>query len=235
MLPQEITTADQIDGFFEEIANRLKYVGEQETPEAKKKKVEGYDYVEFGFMKSKANQFFPGWSFEILNDEIIWQMTKVGNDMIDIARFYKVTGRLIFFVNGFRRSVDGVAAHRIQLKSNKSDYVNMGNDMKAAVSDCQKKLFNVAMNICEDVYSGLEEVPQEMVDEILGLFRQAGKPEAKFKAMAEAGNLTLNNANQVKAKLEILIQEQQNEAETVIRTEEAETPAESEPVINEDN
>ena len=45
-----------------------------------------------------------------------------------------------------------VAAHRIQKKRGTSEFVDIGNDIKASNTDCIKKAFNMYLNIADDVY-----------------------------------------------------------------------------------
>ena len=52
--------------------------------------------------------------------------------------------------NGVHRSFDAIAAHRIA--SNTKGYVDLGNDLKAANTDCFKVAVNRLCNIADDVY-----------------------------------------------------------------------------------
>ena len=45
-----------------------------------------------------------------------------------------------------------VAAHRIQKKRGTNEFVDIGNDIKAANTDCMKKALNMYLNIADDVY-----------------------------------------------------------------------------------
>ena len=45
-----------------------------------------------------------------------------------------------------------VAAHRIQKGRESGTFVDVGNDIKSANTDCMKKAFNMYMNIADDVY-----------------------------------------------------------------------------------
>jgi hypothetical protein len=44
------------------------------------------------------------------------------------------------------------AAHRIQKKRGSDTFVDVGNDIKSANTDCMKKAFNMYLNIADDVY-----------------------------------------------------------------------------------
>jgi hypothetical protein len=45
-----------------------------------------------------------------------------------------------------------VAAHRIQTKRGTDEFVDIGNDIKSANTDCMKKALNVYLDIAADVY-----------------------------------------------------------------------------------
>ena len=61
-------------------------------------------------------------------------------------------GRLKWYDSGIQRTGDMTAAHRIQRKRGTDEYVDLGNDIKAANTDCIKKAFNMFMNISDDIY-----------------------------------------------------------------------------------
>ena len=61
-----------------------------------------------------------------------------------------VHGRLTIIDNGIERHFDSIDAHRIA--SNAKGYVDIGNDLKAANSDCFKVAVNRLCNIADDVY-----------------------------------------------------------------------------------
>jgi hypothetical protein len=146
---------DNIDS----VSDRLKVLTKQHsdisdrvTPKAYIKKKMGLDYVEIGYMKALADQEFPGWSWEIINSEALG------------SEAYVVHGRLKWYDNGVMRTGDMVAAHRIQKKKNSDMFVDVGNDIKSANTDCMKKALNMYMNIADDVYRNQYEDP-ELSDE----------------------------------------------------------------------
>ena len=91
-------------------------------------------------MKNMANEQFPGWSWTIIQSEALG------------SNAYVVHGRLKWFDNGIWREGDMVAAHRIQTKRGTDEFVDIGNDIKSANTDCMKKALNVYMDIAADVY-----------------------------------------------------------------------------------
>ena len=115
-------------------------VSEITTPKAYIKKKMDMDYVEIGYMKKLADKFYPGWSWEIIKTEF------AGTEA------YVIHGRLKWYDNGIQRIGDMTAAHRVQKKRSDGGYVDLGNDVKAANTDCMKKAFNMYMNIADDVY-----------------------------------------------------------------------------------
>ena len=125
---------------LEVITETHKNISNIPTPKSYVKKKMGMDYVEIGYMKSLADTYFPGWSWEIVNSEALG------------SEAYVVHGRLKWFDNGVLRSGDMVAAHRIQKLKGQDSFVDVGNDIKAANTDTMKKAFNMYMNIADDIY-----------------------------------------------------------------------------------
>ena len=107
-------------------------------------------------MKKLADKHFAGWSWTIISTEVLG------------SESYVVHGRLKWYENGIWREGDMTAAHRIQkLKNDPSKFSDIGNDIKAANTDCMKKAFNMYMNIADDVYKNRVDVlTQEDIDYI---------------------------------------------------------------------
>ena len=83
---------------------------------------------------------------------------------------YVVQGRLTWYDEGLWRKADMVAAHRIQKKRGTNEFVDIGNDVKAANTDCIKKAFNMYLNIADDVYRNQVEdlsLTDEQANDIL--------------------------------------------------------------------
>ena len=132
-----------------EVTNQHSKISDMKTPKAFVRKVMGLDYVEIGYMKAIADKEFPGWSWEIINSEALGSAA------------YVVHGRLKWYDNGVMRIGDMVAAHRIQIKKGSSnEFVNVGNDIKSANTDCMKKALNMYMNIADDIYKNQFEDPE---------------------------------------------------------------------------
>ena len=108
------------------------------TPKAFVKDKGGFDYVDEAYMRNQLNAHYPIWKWEIIKYEFI------GDKAISLH------GRLTIMDHGVDRYFDSVAAHRIA--TNQKGYVDLGNDLKAANSDCFKVAVNRLCNIADDVY-----------------------------------------------------------------------------------
>ena len=134
-------SVETINRQLSKITKQHKEIGKIETPKGLVKKKQGFDYVELSYMKNIANEQFPGWSWTIVKGDALG------------SNAYVVHGRLKWFDNGLWREGDMVAAHRIQTKrGSENEFVDIGNDIKAANTDCMKKALNVYMDIAADVY-----------------------------------------------------------------------------------
>ena len=145
---------------FKSITKKHKKVSKLKTPKAFIKKKMGMEYVEYSVMRDVVDKEYPGWSWTIISSE------SLGSEA------YVVHGRLKWFDNGVWREGDAVAAHRIQKKKGTTDFVDIGNDIKSANTDCIKKAFNMYLNVCDDVYRNQVDDPQlskEQIDEITSL------------------------------------------------------------------
>tara|TARA_Y100001938_G_C8097264_1_gene438991 strand:+ start:878 stop:1483 length:606 start_codon:yes stop_codon:yes gene_type:complete len=108
------------------------------TPKAFVKDKGGFDYVDEAYMRNQLNTHYPIWKWEIIKYEFVGDKAII------------VHGRLTIIDHGVERYFDSVAAHRIA--SNQKGYVDIGNDLKAANSDCFKVAVNRLCNIADDVY-----------------------------------------------------------------------------------
>jgi len=138
--PNGKLSLDTINESLDKITTQHKRIGKIGTPKGLVKKKQGFDYVELSYMKNMANEQFPGWSWVIVKGEALG------------SNAYVVHGRLKWLDNGLWREGDMVAAHRIQTKRGTDEFVDIGNDIKSANTDCMKKAFNVYMDIAADVY-----------------------------------------------------------------------------------
>jgi hypothetical protein len=148
------------------ITDKHKSVSRIKTPKPFIKKKMGLDYVEFSYMREIADKEYPGWSWTIEKTEVLG------------SEAYVVQGRLLWYDEGIWRKADMVAAHRIQKKRGTNEFVDIGNDVKAANTDCIKKAFNMYLNIADDVYRNQVEdleLSDEQKNEILILAGDVGE------------------------------------------------------------
>ena len=130
----------EVNTALKAITKKHKKVSNIPTPKAFIKKKMGMDYVEYSYMREVADKEFPGWSWIIVKTE------NLGSEA------YVIHGRLKWYDEGIWREGDMTAAHRIQKKRGTNEFVDIGNDIKAANTDCIKKAFNFYLNIADDVY-----------------------------------------------------------------------------------
>tara|TARA_Y100001938_G_scaffold135873_1_gene198026 strand:+ start:326 stop:940 length:615 start_codon:yes stop_codon:yes gene_type:complete len=154
-----VTNAQEI---LKDVTKEHTIISQIETPKAYVYKQQGFDYVKLEYMRALADKHFPGWSWTIINTEVLG------------SEAYVVHGRLKWFDNGIWREGDMVAAHRIQKKQGTNSFVNIGNDVKSANTDTMKKAFNTFMNIADDVYKKQYEDP-ELSDKQIKEIRKLAK------------------------------------------------------------
>ena len=188
------TSIDKIDKILESITDKHDFVSDIRTPRAYVKKKMDMDYVEIGYMKSMAEKHYPGWSWEVIKTEFAG------------TQAYVVHGRLKWYDNGLQRTGDMTAAHRIQRKRGTDEYVDLGNDIKAANTDCMKKAFNMYMNISDDIYRNQvedTELSKEQVSIIIkAAFAVSEEKAAEMNILIEEGTIHGLNYKGALSKLE---------------------------------
>jgi len=140
MMLTDTSSLDVINEALKSITNKHKKVSQIVTPTPFIKKKMGMDYVEYSYMREIADKEYPGWSWTIVNTEVLG------------SEAFVIHGRLKWFDSGVWREGDMTAAHRIQKKRGTAEFVDIGNDVKASNTDCIKKAFNMYLNIADDVY-----------------------------------------------------------------------------------
>ena len=182
----------EVNTALKAITKKHKKVSNIPTPKAFIKKKMGMDYVEYSTMRDVADKEYPGWSWTIISSE------SLGSEA------YVVHGRLKWYDCGVWRKGDMVAAHRIQKKKGTTEFVDVGNDIKSANTDCIKKALNQYMNICDDVYKNQVDDPELNDDQIETLRQLAIKAQITEKVMGQIKNGEVNSLNYKasKAKLE---------------------------------
>ena len=184
----QIENLESIEQVRKSITDKHKQVSNIKTPKPFIKKKMGMEYVEYSYMREIADKEFPGWSWKVVSTEVLG------------SEAYVVHGRLKFYDEGIWRECDVTASHRIQKQRGTDDFVDIGNDIKAANTDAIKKAFNMYMNIADDVYrnqvddlelSDLEksdilvlasEISEEKLEKIKGLIEDESINTANYKA-----------------------------------------------------
>ncbi|MBT7895756.1 MAG: hypothetical protein HN564_02050 [Flavobacteriales bacterium] len=191
--PISQTSVTEIDKVLEGVTIKHDIVSDIDTPKAYIKKKMDMDYVEVGYMKKIADKHYPGWSWEVIKTEFAG------------TQAYVVHGRLKWYDSGIQRTGDMTAAHRIQRKRGTEEYVDLGNDIKAANTDCMKKAFNMYMNIADDVYRNQVEDTELTDKQVADLIKVAlGVSEEKaseINIMVEEGVIHGLNYKGALAKL----------------------------------
>jgi uncharacterized membrane-anchored protein YjiN (DUF445 family) len=188
------TSIDKIDKILESITDKHDLVSNIDTPKAYVKKKMDMDYVEVGYMKKIADKHYPGWSWEVIKTEFAG------------TQAYVVHGRLKWYDSGIQRTGDMTAAHRIQRKRGTDEYVDLGNDIKAANTDCMKKAFNMYMNIADDIYRNQVEDTElsekQSTTIIKAAFAISEEKAAEMNLLIEEGTIHGLNYKGVLSKLE---------------------------------
>jgi|TARA_R100001530_G_scaffold38802_2_gene30022 hypothetical protein len=171
-----------------------------DTPKSFVKNKMGADYVEFSYMRDVADKNYPGWSWTVIKTETLG------------SEAFMVHGRLKWFDGGIWRNGDCTAAHRIQTRREGSGFVDIGNDIKAANTDCIKKAFNMYLNIADDVYRNrVEDVTLTQDDLDIIEESMEGLSEewrAKILSSVENGEVERRDVKKVLARIEMIKQEE---------------------------
>ena len=142
-------------------------VGTVPTPKYYVEKKGQFEYVDEAYMRKLLNDAYPDrWSWTILD----YQLCKDGSS----SKFFAIAvhGRLSIKTENGDRHFDAIASHQASVSQKTGDYVDFGNDMKAASTDAFKVAVNRLCNVADDVYrKGVLSV--EQLDTLEGLFLQA--------------------------------------------------------------
>ena len=190
----KIDNLEAINGIRLMITDKHKKVSRIKTPKPYIKKKMGMEYVEYNYMREVADKEFPGWSWLVIKTEL------AGGEA------YIVHGRLKWYDEGIWREGDVTAAHRIQKKRGTNEFVDIGNDVKAANTDAIKKAFNMFMNIADDVYKNQVEettLSGEQKSEILKVAKKISTEKFdQITTFIQEGDIYGGNFNSSLAKLE---------------------------------
>ena len=161
-------------------------VSQLDTPNYYVKQQQGFDYVDEGYMRHLLNLHYPIWKWEIIKYEFI------GDKAI------AVHGRLTIMDNGVERHFDSIDAHRVA--SNDKGYVDIGNDLKSANTDCFKVAVNRLCNIADDVYrKRIEDISlsDKQIKSIESKLKRIDPTSSDLKEKIHRGieNMTINTTN----------------------------------------
>ena len=174
---------------FDIIRNLHEEVSMEDTPKSFIKNKMGVDYVEYSYMRKLADKYYPGWSWTIISTETLG------------SEAFMVHGRLKWFEGGIWREGDCTAAHRIQKKRNSDSFVDVGNDIKSANTDCIKKAFNMYLNIADDVYRNRVEDTSLSQEDIDSLYKEMeglnDEWKEKISLSIESGDIEKNDIDKV--------------------------------------
>ena len=180
------------------IRDKRKEVSFTDTPKYYVKEKQGFDYVDEGYMRHMLNQFYPAWNWEIIKYELL------GSEWI------AVQGRLTIHDNGICRKYDSISSHRIQKKRESGEFVDIGNDMKAANSDAFKVAVNRLCNVSDDIYRKRIETPElseKQLGDITSLAKDADMTDRIGEAI-EKGSIHKFNASRTINQLKEIVSKQ---------------------------
>ena len=196
----QIENLESIELVRKAITDKHKNVSNIKTPKPFIKKKMGMEYVEYYYMREIADKEFPGWSWKVVSTEVLG------------SEAYVVHGRLKFYDEGIWRECDVTASHRIQKQRGTNDFVDIGNDVKAANTDAIKKAFNMYMNIADDVYRNqvddLELSDLEKSDILVLASEISEEKLEQIKELIEDDTINTANYKASFAKLEREVKEQ---------------------------
>ena len=183
------------------IRDKHQQISFTDTPKFYVKEKQGFDYVDEGYMRHVLNQNFPIWNWEIIKYELL------GSEWI------AVQGRLTVYDNGISRKYDSISSHRIQKKRDSDQFVDIGNDMKAANSDAFKVAVNRLCNVSDDVYrKRIEsaELSEKQLKFIKDLAIQANMEDRIDKSIS-SGSIHKFNASRTIDQLKDIVSKQKGE------------------------
>ena len=172
-----------------------------DTPKYYVKERQGFDYVDEGYMRHVLNQNYPIWNWEFIKYELL------GSEWI------AVQGRLTIYDNGISRKYDSISSHRIQKKRDSEEFVDIGNDMKAANTDAFKVAVNRLCNVSDDVYRKRIEsakLSEKQLKFIRSLAEQADMMD-RINLSISSGSIHKFNASRTIDQLKDIVSKQKGE------------------------
>lgn len=176
------------------IVSRLK------TPKEYIEERQGIEYPKAEYMRSVARKYYG---------HTKWQIVKYDHVYDHRSRLVAITvhGKLTWWEDGKELTGDMVASHRVQYSTNDQDTLtDLGNDTKAANTDCWKKALNFYLNVCDDVYRWkdplITEDEKKTLEGLISQIEDDDKRKEKEKLLNIPYRINRENYNGSKAILE---------------------------------
>tara|TARA_X000001388_G_C2225861_1_gene121100 strand:- start:1335 stop:1976 length:642 start_codon:yes stop_codon:yes gene_type:complete len=185
-------------------------VSATKTPSwAVKRRPDGFDYVEEGYMRNKLNEIYPIWS---------WEAVGSGVQFIG-AEWAVVTAELVVVDNGIPRKFFSPGAARIQFKKGSphtpDNVVDIDKNLASANTNAFKRACNRLVNIADDVYKKHIEdltLTPEQIEEVEELIKDLDiKYQESVRMAIEDGILNTKNLDNAINKIKKEKEEDGNE------------------------
>ena len=185
-------------------------VSATKTPSwAVKRRPDGFDYVEEGYMRNKLNEIYPIWS---------WEAVGSGVQFIG-AEWAVVTAELVVVDNGIPRKFFSPGAARIQFKKGSphtpENVVDIDKNLASANTNAFKRACNRLVNIADDVYKKHIEdltLTPEQIEEVEELIKDLDiKYQESVRMAIEDGILNTKNLDNATNKIKQEKEEDGNE------------------------
>lgn len=167
-----------------------KEISNLKTPKEYIEQNQGIDYPRPEYMRAICLRYFPDTSWTIEEKPVFDSSNKL------VA--WVVTGTLKWSYINFGlpnivRVGSMAAAHRIQYKRGTNDILDLGNDVKAANTDCWKKALNFHLNICDDVYRWEDPEVPDIMERIKSIDTE--EERTKYENVVKSNPLIINKNN----------------------------------------
>ena len=185
-------------------------VSATKTPSwAVKRRPDGFDYVEEGYMRNKLNEIYPIWS---------WEAVGSGVQFIG-AEWAVVTAELVVVDNGIPRKFFSPGAARIQFKKGSphtpDNVVDIDKNLASANTNAFKRACNRLVNIADDVYKKHIEdltLTPKQIEEVEELIKDLDiKYQESVRMAIEDGILNTKNLDNAINKIKKEKEEDGNE------------------------
>tara|TARA_X000001388_G_C2221153_1_gene119267 strand:+ start:126 stop:773 length:648 start_codon:yes stop_codon:yes gene_type:complete len=187
----DINNLEIVEDKIRETHNKI---SANKTPSwAVKRRPDGFDYVEEGYMRNKLNDIYPVWSWEAVGSGIQF----IG------AEWAVVTAELVVVDNGVPRKFFSPGAARIQFKRGTphtpENVVDIDKNIASANTNAFKRACNRLVNIADDVYKKHIEdltLSPEQIEEVEEMIKDLDvKYQESVRLAIEDGILNSKNLN----------------------------------------